>query len=96
MHQVSNILIDIHRDNNQKMRLLSFQYSLVTFKLFSRLIPRSGQSDYVSIIKDGNECYSWIGKQGGQQELSIGEGCQSKGTVIHEIMHLIGMISRIN
>ena len=77
-------------------RFLSFQYSLVTFKMFSRFIPRSGQSDYVSIIKDGYECYSWIGKQGGKQDLSIGEGCQSKGTVLHEIMHLIGITSKMN
>ena len=64
----------------------------------SRFVPRSDQSDYVSIIKDGYECSSLVGKNpsGGKQTLSIGEGCQNKGTVLHEFMHLIGSLSEIN
>ena len=31
-----------------------------------------------------------IGRQGGQQDVSIGNGCQYKGTVIHEMMHAAG------
>ena len=64
----------------------------------SRFVPRSDQSDYVSIIKDGRSCRSLVGKnpRGGKQTLSIGEGCQNKGTVLHEFMHLIGSLSEIN
>ena len=31
-----------------------------------------------------------IGVQGGRQDISIGRGCTSDGTVIHEMMHAIG------
>ena len=42
------------------------------------------------VINDNFRCYSHIGRQGGRQEVSIGRGCESKATTIHEIMHAIG------
>jgi len=35
-------------------------------------------------------CYSQIGRVGGRQEVSLGNGCNYKGTAIHEIMHALG------
>lgn len=35
-------------------------------------------------------CYSLIGRDGGQQQLSLGVGCYRKGIAIHEVMHLLG------
>lgn len=53
-------------------------------------IEISGESgDYIDVISDDG-CYSYIGKVGGRQALSLGEGC-SVGNAIHEIGHAIGL-----
>lgn len=35
-------------------------------------------------------CWSYVGRIGGKQDISIGSGCGFKGTVIHEILHALG------
>ena len=59
-----------------------------------RFIPRSAANvaqfpDYVT-FRPGSGCSSMVGKQGGQQFVNLGTGC-SKGNVIHEIGHTIGL-----
>ena len=38
----------------------------------------------------GNGCYSYVGRRGGEQEISLGEGCDL-GNAIHEIGHAVGL-----
>lgn len=55
-----------------------------------RFIPRTTQADYVEIVSSDG-CWSWIGRIRGRQELSLARnGCVSKGTMIHEMVHAIG------
>ena len=55
-----------------------------------RMVPRTSQRDYVTVIKDGG-CYSYIGRIGGPQKLSLDRGClYDVGTSMHEFMHAIG------
>ena len=56
-----------------------------------KLVPRTTERDYIIIIK-GNGCFSFIGRVGGSQDLSIGTGCEFKGIVLHEILHALGRV----
>ncbi|RWS27074.1 Astacin-like metalloprotease toxin [Leptotrombidium deliense] len=56
-----------------------------------RFKPRTNEKDYVHILR-GMGCFSYIGKRrkGGVQPLSIGQGCEYFGTVVHELLHAVG------
>ncbi|XP_015781919.1 astacin-like metalloprotease toxin 5 [Tetranychus urticae] len=60
-----------------------------------RFTPRIAERDYVKFIYDEG-CYSFVGRLGGLQTISLGEGCQCKGTVIHETMHALGFYHEHN
>ncbi|PSN30375.1 hypothetical protein C0J52_25315 [Blattella germanica] len=46
--------------------------------------------DYVYIKGDESGCWSYVGRIGGRQELNLGTGCFSLGTVEHELLHAWG------
>ncbi|XP_065674393.1 zinc metalloproteinase nas-4 isoform X2 [Hydra vulgaris] len=53
-------------------------------------VDLNGQTEsYLQFIQ-GYGCYSYVGKQGGSQVISIGTNCEYKGTVMHEILHALG------
>ncbi|KAL1474761.1 hypothetical protein MTO96_037744, partial [Rhipicephalus appendiculatus] len=54
-----------------------------------RFVPRTTQRDYVSIF-NGSGCYSFIGRVGRAQKLSLGYGCRFKGVIVHELLHAVG------
>uniref|UniRef100_A0A915D7Q1 Metalloendopeptidase n=1 Tax=Ditylenchus dipsaci TaxID=166011 RepID=A0A915D7Q1_9BILA len=52
--------------------------------------PRSSSDrDYVYIMPERG-CYSMVGRTGGRQTLSLGNGCIQKGIILHEMMHAVG------
>ncbi|XP_072536825.1 meprin A subunit beta-like [Salminus brasiliensis] len=51
--------------------------------------PRTTEEDYVS-VESLTGCWSFIGRVGGKQQLSIGEGCGYIAIVEHEFLHCLG------
>ncbi|KAG7467966.1 hypothetical protein MATL_G00137840 [Megalops atlanticus] len=55
-----------------------------------RFRRRTNERDYVH-IQSGNGCYSYVGRTGGGQVVSLSrQGCIYHGTVQHELLHALG------
>ncbi|XP_066438499.1 astacin-like metalloendopeptidase [Eleutherodactylus coqui] len=57
-----------------------------------RFVERKTEMDYIQ-IRPVDGCWSYLGKIGGPQELSLlSLGCVSKGIVQHELNHVLGFV----
>ncbi|XP_066276693.1 uncharacterized protein [Branchiostoma lanceolatum] len=54
-----------------------------------RFVPRTNEQNYIHIRKSTG-CHAYVGVQGGAQEVSLGDGCLGKATIMHELMHAVG------
>ncbi|XP_062380293.1 hatching enzyme 1.2-like [Sardina pilchardus] len=55
-----------------------------------QFVPRSTQGDYIS-IENKNGCYSYLGRTGGGQVVSLYRyGCIYHGIIQHELLHALG------
>ncbi|XP_011692954.1 PREDICTED: astacin-like [Wasmannia auropunctata] len=57
-----------------------------------RFKPRTNEKDYIDIKSGNTGCWSYVGRQGGRQEVNLqNPGCvYGTHTPIHEFMHAIG------
>jgi hypothetical protein len=53
------------------------------------LVPHTNESDFIEFI-DADGCWSYIGRTGGRQEVSVANGC-GFGSAVHEILHAAGV-----
>lgn len=56
-----------------------------------RFIKRTNQKDYIHFF-NGDGSYSYLGKIGGKQDLSLDASWANFGTAVHEIGHALGLI----
>lgn len=54
-----------------------------------RFVPRTYQIDWLDIKDDGG-CWSYMGRQGGRQQVGMATGCFFAGVGAHEMMHALG------
>ncbi|PKF61669.1 hypothetical protein CW745_10120 [Psychromonas sp. psych-6C06] len=52
-------------------------------------VERSNEAGYIEIIR-GDGCYSYVGRTGSKQPVSIGPGCGKTGIIAHEFLHALG------
>jgi len=55
-----------------------------------RFVKRTNQEDYLRFEDGGKGCWSYIGRRGGGQLVSLARNC-STGNAIHEIAHALGI-----
>src|SRR3954453_9446334 len=55
-----------------------------------RFEPRTGEADYVLVVRMPGYAISDVGRRGGEQLIRIGDGCTT-GEIIHELGHTIGL-----
>jgi len=53
------------------------------------MVKRTTQADYVNIVREGG-CWSYVGRTGGVQKVSLVNGCIHHYIIIHEFMHAFG------
>lgn len=57
-----------------------------------RFFHHSSQSDYIRFTSHSEDgCSSHIGRRGGEQEITLGPGCNNTGIIIHEIGHALAL-----
>lgn len=83
------------RSSSQKMRKAVYSaiagYEKKTCLRFKEISPYEGRryKGFIQFFRGGG-CFSYVGMMGGEQQISIGNGCEYHGIATHEIMHALG------
>ncbi|XP_020612009.1 zinc metalloproteinase nas-4-like isoform X3 [Orbicella faveolata] len=85
---------EIKRDGEKmdSIRRAIESYNRYTCVRYVPATKNDENQDHAHFLINQTMCYSSVGRQGGKQDISIGNGCERVGTVIHEMLHTIGFI----
>ncbi|XP_064611242.1 uncharacterized protein LOC135475322 isoform X2 [Liolophura sinensis] len=86
-------VIDPRSYDAHEMALLKSAFSDITEQTCVQFVPRTTEEDYIYINNTQQGCYSYVGRIGGQQVLSLSTRCidqSSIGTIQHELLHALG------
>lgn len=61
----------------------------ISSKTCLRFVKRTVEENYIKFVKNKG-CWSYTGMQSGGQEISVGNGCEAKEVIVHEILHALG------
>jgi len=84
---------ELHSSLTKKV-LSSIKKAVKEFKKYTciRFVRRKSQKDYILFKSEPHKCSSSVGKVGGRQNITLGPGCFQLGTVLHEMMHALGVV----
>lgn len=73
-----------------EINLMLSEFRILESRTCVRFVQRTFEIDFVEII-NGEGCWSWLGRIGGRQELSMDRnGCVVAGITLHEAIHALG------
>nr|XP_037292155.1 astacin-like metalloprotease toxin 5 [Rhipicephalus microplus] len=81
--------VDMFFRQEGKMNHVRQWMNTVEYLTCLRFVERTWEEHYIHIYS-GIGCYSYVGRIGGQQALSLGRECLYEGTVVHELLHAAG------
>jgi Astacin (Peptidase family M12A) len=82
------------KDSSNKNLIASVQGAMNILNKYTNLVfkKRSAEDkNFIVFTAENNGCYSYVGMQGGPQEVNLSRGCHHDLIVAHEILHAIGM-----
>jgi len=77
------------RFSKHERRIIAKSIQILEKKTCIRVKPRTNERAYIKFV-GGEGCSSYVGMQGGKQDITLGVGCLHQGIILHELMHAAG------
>jgi hypothetical protein len=86
----------VYKTENDFSSSLRTDITLIMSTMESKLgvikfVPRTNEVDYIELVEDDQNCASYVGRIGGNQEVFLHPDCVTQGIFEHEIMHVLGV-----
>ncbi|RCN42617.1 astacin [Ancylostoma caninum] len=89
----TNNIVYYHLDaslNTRKRNMVQAALNYIKARTCVDFVQDSAAANRIRVVSDAG-CYSFVGMTGGEQLLSLGDGCELIGIVAHEFMHALGV-----